>query len=379
MNAFLCAADNCTGCGACASVCAAGAIELQPDEEGFLHPVTDKERCLSCGACTAVCPVLGEKENHPVLQALAACSLNQELRRDSSSGGVFSLLAQWVLEQGGAVYGAAFAPDQRSVRHIRVEDMVQLALLRGSKYIQSVPGNMFADAAQQLRRGRWVLFSGTPCQTAAFKRFLGQEPEHLLTVDILCHGVAAPAAWRAYLDEEERTAGSQVRAVSLRDKSRGWRRYGSLVQFSNGKSLCRSRSEDPFLRCYAKELMLRESCYHCPFKGERYAGDITLGDLWGIRHFSLPQELDDDEGTSLVLLRSQKGKALWAKVAESAAAEEISAEEALCHNSAALRSVERPAARDKMPALLRQGGIQTVVKRLCPVLAKERLRHLLGR
>lgn len=379
MDSILCEKKSCTGCGACASVCTIGAIALQPDEEGFLRPVVDESRCLSCGACAAVCPVLGEKENRPVLQALAACSRNQTLRHQSSSGGIFSLLAQRVLERGGAVYGAAFAPDQRSVRHIRVDDMAQLPLLCGSKYVQSQLGNAFADASQQLERGRWVLFSGTPCQTAALKRFLGCEPERLVTVDIICHGVAAPAAWQAYLDEEERAAASQVQAVNLRDKSRGWRKYGSAIHFFNEQNLFRSRTEDPFLRCYARELILRECCYICPFKGEHYAGDITLGDLWGIRHLSLPPELDDDGGTSLVLLRSQKGQALWAEAAGDVLAREVDAAEALSHNSAALRPVERPAARDGFFPLLRQKGMQAAVKKLCPPSPKERLRKLLGR
>ena len=150
MNTFLCERISCTGCGACAAVCAAGAIALRPDEEGFLYPETDGSRCLNCGACGAVCPVAGEKESRPVLRALAARCRDEALRRSSSSGGIFSLLAQRVLARGGAVYGAAFAPDLRSVRHIRVDEPAQLALLRGSKYIQSAPEDSFSDAAQAL-------------------------------------------------------------------------------------------------------------------------------------------------------------------------------------------------------------------------------------
>ena len=233
MNTFLCERISCTGCGACAAVCAAGAIALRPDEEGFLYPETDGSRCLNCGACGAVCPVAGEKESRPVLRALAARCRDEALRRSSSSGGIFSLLAQRVLARGGAVYGAAFAPDLRSVRHIRVDEPAQLALLRGSKYIQSAPEDSFSDAAQQLKQGRWVLYSGTPCQTAALKRFLGDDPERLLTVDVICHGAASPAPWQTYLDEAERSAGARPCAANLRDKSRGWKRFGAALDFSD--------------------------------------------------------------------------------------------------------------------------------------------------
>lgn len=379
MASFLCEKKACVGCGACAAVCAAGAIELQPDEGGFPYPRVDAARCVGCGACGEVCPVLGEKEKRPVQQALAARSRNEAQRRSSSSGGIFPLLAQLVLARGGAVYGAAFAPDLRSVEHIRLDDASQLPLLQSSKYIQSAAEAAFADVRQQLERGRWVLFSGAPCQTAALKRFLGGDPERLLMVDILCHGVGSPAVWQTYLAEEEQAAGAQLCAVSLRDKSRGWSGYGTALRFSDGRCVRRTRTADPFLRCYAWDLMLRESCYVCPFKESNFAGDITLGDLWGIRHLTLSPELNDDGGTSLVLLRSKKGRALWAEAAGEVLAEEIDAAEALSHNSAALRPVARPGARDKLLPLARERGLRAAVKLLCPLSGKERLKRLLGR
>lgn len=379
MNTFLCERISCTGCGACAAVCAAGAIALRPDEEGFLYPETDGSRCLNCGACGAVCPVAGEKESRPVLRALAARCRDEALRRSSSSGGIFSLLAQRVLARGGAVYGAAFAPDLRSVRHIRVDEPAQLALLRGSKYIQSAPEDSFSDAAQQLKQGRWVLYSGTPCQTAALKRFLGDDPERLLTVDVICHGAASPAPWQTYLDEAERSAGARPCAANLRDKSRGWGKFRAALFFEDGTRTYGTQIGDPFLRAYLQNAALRESCYGCPFKGEHFAGDITLGDLWGIRHLSLPPELNDDGGTSLVLLRSQKGRTLWESAAREALSAEIDAAQALACNSAALRPVKRPAARDRFFSLLRQEGLQAAAKQLCPLSFKERIKRLLGR
>lgn len=379
MASFLCDKKACVGCGACAAVCTAGAIELRPDEGGFPYPQVDAARCVGCGACVGVCPVLGEKEKHPVQQALAARSRNEAQRRSSSSGGIFPLLAQLVLARGGAAYGAAFAPDLRSVEHIRLDDASQLPLLQSSKYIQSAAETAFADVRQQLERGRWVLFSGTPCQTAALKRFLGGDPERLLTVDIICHGVGAPAVWQTYLAEEEQAAGAQLCAVSLRDKSRGWKKFGAALTFTDRSQKYGTQQGDTFLRAYLKNTMLRESCYVCPFKESNFAGDITLGDLWGIRHLTLSPELNDEGGTSLVLLRSQKGRALWAEAAGEVLAEEIDAAEALSHNSAALRPVARPDARDKLLPLVRERGLRAAVKQLCPLSGKERLKRLLGR
>ena len=262
---------DCCGCHACVSVCAHRAITMQSDVEGFLYPVVDRDLCTNCGLCEQACPVINQASSRKPLKVYAAKSNDEELRRQSSSGGIFTLLAEAVIHEGGVVFGARF-DGQWNVVHSWTDTPDGLVAFRGSKYVQSVIGNTYNEAKEFLRQGRKVLFTGTPCQIAGLKKFLRKDYDNLLTVDIICHGVPSPLVWQNYIDEM-RTKGDIV-DVSFRDKTYGWAQYAFSLsyvtpsvdasEFLERHTALIPRSENVFMRGFLANLYLRPSCYACP-------------------------------------------------------------------------------------------------------------------
>ena len=304
---------DCCGCGACAQSCPKGCISMEPDGEGFLYPKVDEKACVNCGLCEKVCPILRKQKTQPgAVAAYGAYTSDSELREGSSSGGVFSVLAAEILSRGGVIAGAAF-DEGFSVRHILVEKDTQLNRLRGSKYVQSRMENTYIQIRQLLKQGKTVLFTGVGCQVAGLKAFLGRDYENLYTVDVLCHGVPSPKVWDYYCREQENVYGQKLTDVSFRDKRNGWRQYCISLKFGPSTEYCRPGNEDAYLQVFLRDICLRPSCHSCRFKEFPRQSDLTIGDAWGIEKH-MP-EMDDDRGTSVVLLNSPKGRALWETVA----------------------------------------------------------------
>jgi coenzyme F420-reducing hydrogenase beta subunit len=285
---------------------------MVPDREGFLRPEIDAGACVGCGRCERACPALRPDDPRTPLRVLAARAKDEGLRRSSSSGGVFSLIARRTLERGGVVFGAAFDPSDGAVRHVGAESEEGLVELRGSKYVQSEIGGTYEAALEALKAGRAVLFSGTPCQVAGLRRFLDvAAPEldrsGLLLVDTACHAAPSPLAWRRYL--RSRTGGRSrdgVAAVSFRDKASGWHVFSLSIRTKGGGSYRRSIFEDSFMRGFLKELFSRPSCHRCPARSFRSGADVTLADYWSVaKRFP---DMDDDRGTSLVLALTERGE-----------------------------------------------------------------------
>lgn len=299
---------DCCGCHACAIRCPKGCITMERDEEGFFYPHVDETKCISCGLCQKVCPVINatapDETARP--EAFAAVNPNTQVRLDSSSGGVFSALAETVIARGGVVFGAAWTEDYRQVRHIAVETVEDLGKLRGSKYVQSTLGDCYLQVKTHLDAGRSVLFSGTPCQAEGLTTFLGKDYDNLLIADIVCHGVPAPGVWQRYLEECEKTAGAPVEQVRFRNKDTGWQGYKVSLHFQNGKVQALKASANPFMNAFIRNACLRPSCHDCRFKKLNRVSDVTLADFWGVE--DLCPEMDDNKGTSLVLVHSEKGK-----------------------------------------------------------------------
>lgn len=304
--------NACCGCGACAQVCPKSCITMTADEEGFLYPQVQSGLCVGCGACTRVCPMEPVPTPEAAdVSAFAAFAQDTGLRRESSSGGIFSVLAQWVLENQGVVFGAAFCEDF-SVHHVMISSAADLSLLRGSKYLQSATENTFRQVREQLEAGRMVLYTGVACQIAGLKRYLKKDYPLLYTADVLCHGVPSPKVWQAYLRHQEARHGSAVTGVNFRGKAFGWKQFSMDLQFENGKTYCVPHGEDPFMKLFLENICLRPACHSCRFKGFPRVSDITLGDAWGISGV-LP-DMDDDQGTSLILVNSAKGQALLTRI-----------------------------------------------------------------
>ena len=351
---------TCTGCGVCASACPVSCIQMKPDEEGFLYPQVDKQLCVNCGKCDKVCPVIHAPEVGNSGIAYAAKTVNNDIRRESSSGGVFTEIAQFVLSKGGAVFGAAFDEDFK-LKHICVEDAEQLARLRGSKYIQSRIGDCFQKAKALLEAGKPVLFTGTPCQIGGLYSCLGKQYENLYTQDIICHGVPSPAVWERYIKYREAKAGAKVKRVVFRNKESGWRSYSIHLEFENHKTYDQPIAQDFYMQSFLKDLCLRPSCYDCAFKTKHRSADITLADFWGVQNYH--PDLDDNQGTSLVVIHSDKGASLFASVKDRLVLEKADLEKAISHNPAMIRPVPlKPEREQFMQDLLRE-DLRTLQKR----------------
>ena len=312
----LCPAVQCTGCAACHDACAKGAISMVPDGEGFAHPQIDAAKCIRCGRCEQLCPVLHPDAPSEPLAVYAAKAKDDELRLQSSSGGIFSLLARQVIKQGGIVFGAGWDKSDWHVVHKTAENELELDELRGSKYVQSDTRGIYTNVKSQLATGRQVLFSGTPCQIAALRRFLGREYDNLVLADVICHAVPSPLVWRRYLETRIEAAnmtgsadGQAIRRISFRRKDCGWKRFSLSLTFTNDREYRQTLDKDPFLQAFLNEFCNRPSCQTCPFKSGVSGADLTLGDYWGIA--KAHRGMDDDKGASVLLVNTQKGEDLF--------------------------------------------------------------------
>lgn len=345
--------SKCTGCFACASICPKNCITMERDEEGFLYPRV-QNGCVSCGLCTKACPLITpKKEKNQIGRAIGAINKDEKIRLQSSSGGIFTLIAEKIIDNGGVVFGASF-DGNFSVSHRAVFTKEDLGQFRGSKYTQSRIGNTYKEAKAYLEENRQVLFTGTPCQIGGLYAYLQKDYENLYTQDIICHGVPSPLVWESYLSFKEKEMGANVTEVGFRNKRFGWNRWSIKMSFDNKTEYIKTLGEDLFVRAFLKDLCLRPSCYNCAFKGKERLSDITLADFWGIKNV-LP-EMDDDKGTSLVIINSSKGNALFDSVSAQIEYKETDIDKALVYNPAAIKSAARVQNREKfMDAIKREG------------------------
>lgn len=368
---------KCCGCEACVQACPKECISLKADAEGFLYPTANASQCVECGLCERVCPVTNQSKAQQPLQTYAATNNNDAIRQDSSSGGIFTLLAEITIAEGGVVFGARFN-DNWDVEHAYAESIDELAAFRGSKYLQSHIGNTYRQAQRFLNDERKVLFVGTPCQIAGLKHFLRKDYPNLLTVDIICHGAPSPLVWKKYLDEtislnERKNSVSlrpqevvanrhaHVEGISFRNKKMGWKKYSFALQLSeatadgekNTVSLSYIFSENAYMQAFLSNLTLRPSCYYCPTKQGKSCSDITLGDFWGIEH--IDPTIDDDKGLSLVLINTEKGQQTL-KSLDDCSIKEQPYNKALQYNPSIEHSVGVPNYRNLfMSILIRKG------------------------
>lgn len=340
---------KCSGCHACSNICPKNCIEMRPDDEGFLHPVIDSEKCIDCGLCKKACPILSDYSPNPIGTAYACINKDDEIRMQSSSGGIFTLLAEHIINQGGVVYGAAF-DDDFSVKHIEVDKVCDLYKLRGSKYVQSRIGDTFKSAKEHLEQGKPVLFSGTPCQISGLKTYLRKDYANLILQDFICHGVPSPKIWQKYVKFREDAAALTARQISFRHKESGWKTYSMQFVFSNNHTeYTKALSEDLYMRGFLGNLCLRPSCYDCHSKSIERESDVTLADFWGVD--KLYPKFFDDKGTSLVFVNSDKGKKVFDEIKSRMRFAEVDLKKAVSYNSSAFRSVSLPKNRKQFMSL----------------------------
>ena len=307
---------DCCGCNACGDACAHGAISFKTDHEGFWYPEVDMQKCTNCGLCEKVCPIINVKElkknDLPQSICYAAEHKNLEVVFDSTSGGLFSALADIMYKSGGYVGGAVFN-DDFSVRQYISNDKKDLPRLRSSKYLQSHLDGFYKQVRDLLKAGEKVLVCGSPCQMAALRAFLHKDYENLIIADYICRGINSPKVWRKYLDSFEERYGSKVVYCKAKSKEYGWRNLTQKVILANGKHYYETKDQSNFTKGYLHTgVYCRPSCYDCKFKGYPRIADITLADFWGIEKVN--KSLEKNLGTSLVMINSKKGEAYFEDV-----------------------------------------------------------------
>ena len=329
--------SKCCGCSACFNACPKQCIAMVEDAEGFKYPFISQELCVNCGLCENVCPELNPFIKRVPFNVYAAFSKNEEIRMKSSSGGIFFELSSYILSQHGIVFGVKLDENWNAVMSY-TSDINGVYDFMGSKYVQCDIGRSYIECEQFLKKGKIVLFTGTPCHISALKCFLKKDYSNLYTVDVACHGVPSPGIWRDYICNIRETArkgknsvssslthdvlghdaldecGSmRIESISFRDKRKGWKKYSfalTLAEASadgkqNTVSLSQSIHEHPYLKAFVENIILRPSCYSCQFKCGKSNSDITISDFWGVKKFH--PEMDDDKGTSTVMIYTYKG------------------------------------------------------------------------
>jgi Coenzyme F420-reducing hydrogenase, beta subunit len=403
--------SKCCGCSACVQRCPKHCIVMVEDSEGFLYPKADANMCVGCGLCGKVCPVIDKGRKQEPLEVFAALNPDEEIRLKSSSGGVFTQIAEKVIEKRGVVFGARFN-ERWEVVHDYVETKEGIKMFRGSKYLQSRIGDNYKVVEAFLKEGRAVLFSGTPCQIAGLRRYLRKEYDNLLLVDFICHGVPSPGVFRTFLrDEIDKAAcrgsgkepfllpciplvsgkerldgkGMDIRSISFRDKRKGWRKIGFALVFSRPSvageenpvlSSYASLHKNPYLRGFLKDLYLRPACHACPAKHLSSGSDITLGDYWGIA-FTMP-ELDDDKGVSAITVNTEKGGIMLRST--DVRLKTASWADLIVRNSALVNSVAVPSGRE---LFFKNDGqtFEEKIRRLCsePMTVRGLIKKVLKR
>lgn len=312
------------------------------------------------------------------IKVYAGYNMNQDVRLSSSSGAVFSLLAESVLSFGGVVYGVKMSDDCFSAEFTRVMDIAGLVWLRGSKYLQARIGNTFKQVKADLLEGRCVLFSGTGCQVNGLKSFLGKEYDNLLCVDVICHGAPSPALWKKYAEYQEEKYGGKLKSVNFRCKEDSWTNFGmkevlEVTQHKKVKKLYIAKDDDSFMQMFLKDYCLRPSCYECTAKKVKMS-DLTIADFWGIN--DVAPEMNDGNGTSLILVRTNKGMKLFKTISSNLKLKEVNFEDGVRSNPAENKSCRRPPQRDTFFEDMEALGFEEFEKKYAiPMTFKRRLKR----
>lgn len=352
---------KCTGCMACLNICPKEAIEIEIGKDGFNYPKVNKEKCINCGICQKACPVINKiKENTNKIEVYACRNKNEKIRMKSSSGGIFTLMAEWILSHNGVVFGVKFNQNMEAV-HDYVEDKENLKMFRGSKYVQSNIGKTYQKIKQFLLEGRKVLFTGTPCQVEGLLAYLGKEYENLYTQDIICHGVPSPKVWEKYLEYKKKIYGEYPKKVDFRRKDLSdWRNYQVCYKYSNIEENI-DHIEDVYMKLFLYNFDLRQTCYNCNFKKIKRSSDITIADFWGIQNVN--PDFYDERGISAVLVNTEKGRQCFENIKNNIEFSVENIEDIMKYNSSFYKSAKYNEEREKFFEDLENNDFEYLIKK----------------
>lgn len=299
--------DKCCGCSLCQTICPQKCIELVYKEDGFKYPQIDTEKCIGCNLCEKLCPVINKVPAISQNEGYLIRAKDQSIVSKSASGGFVTPIAEFVISNEGTVYGAGF-DSKWSVKHFGITKYNEIQNIRGSKYVQSSTDFIYDEVARELKNGKMVLFTGTPCQIQAVTKYIKFKglDKNLYTIDVVCKGVGSPKVWEKYVEYQEEKNHSRIRKINFREKIHGYHSSNMVVEFENNKKSSKSKS-DFYMKAYVDELLSRTSCYQCAFKGIERCSDFTIFDAWHMNRL-VKDKKDDDKGYTFLVTRSEKGK-----------------------------------------------------------------------
>lgn len=365
--------SECCGCYACTNICPKQCIEMKIDNEGFWYPEVDKERCIDCSLCEKVCPELTTPKKEEFKTIAYACkNKNESVRLSSSSGGVFTNLCEYVINNSGVVFGVAFN-ENFEVEHMEATTIEECEKFRGSKYVQSKIGETYKKAKKYLDEGRIVLFSGTQCQIKGLNLFLRKKYDNLISVDIVCHGVPSPLVFNIHKENIKKSYCSEIKNIGFRDKSKGWKKFSYITDFENGEKYSKLLNEDKYMIGFLKDLYLRPSCYNCESKDFKSNSDISLADYWGVQNRHA--EFDDDKGISLVLVNSEKAEDIFNKLSNSIEFIITELDYAIDHNPCIVRPVKYNSKRELFFKKLNDTNFEQLVDKYTKVTLIDKVKN----
>lgn len=364
--------EKCCGCTACANICPVNAIKMCEDEEGFLYPHIDENKCIKCNLCEKNCPVIHPIKNENEIKSYAVRTKDKDILKSSTSGGFFTPIAKYVLENNGVVVGVGYG-DDLSVKHLIVDNEKDIAALRGSKYVQSYLEDTFKKTKEILESGRILLFTGTPCQIQGLNKFLGKKYENLITIDLICKGVPSQKIWKKYLDYQEKKYNSKIKEIHFRNKTYGYHSSTMKIVFENGKVYYGSGRVDYMLKSYYSEICSRPSCYDCNFKSRKHISDFTIFDCWHAEN--LAEEIkDDDKGYTNIFVNTEKAINLLNEIKNELEIHEIDSEKAISLDGPMVEKSAIPHEhRKNFYVSLDKDGLEKTIKKYLNVSATDKL------
>lgn len=363
--------NTCNGCGVCALVCPKKCIKMVEDGEGFLYPEIDESKCIKCNKCRRFCANFNNKEEKNE-KAYVAINNSKEQLKESSSGGMFYILAEYTIKNNGVVFGVTYNKNLKAV-HEYAETLEECKKFCGSKYVRSDLQDSYIKVKQFLDEGRKVLFTGTACQISGLKKFLGKENENLILCDILCHANPSPKVFELYIKNLEKIKNKKVKYVWFRSKENGWKNQTPIIEYEDGQK----EEENSYFIAFVWEMINRPSCYSCQFASKRRISDFTIGDFWGIE--KVFPDIETTGGVSLLNVNSEKGSRIFDEVKEKMNYREVDYDLACSFNH--YHNVSVHSNRDKFFKGISDGSINenNIIEYMKKYTKKPLYRRILGK